>query len=569
MKLTVGVTGHRDLVEEELPALRDGVRAFFAGLRADFPGLELQLISPLAEGADQLVAEVALELGIHLIVPLPMEQSEYEKDFSSDAERKNFRALLDRAEIVALPLALGVARGDILEQGPEREGQYAQMGVFVSNHCQILLALWNGKPDTQVGGTYGVVQYHLTAVMPGYSVVEESPNLLADNENDLTYHIVVSRRSEEGAPATGLRPLEGRWMSAHFEQWPGQEMPFEYHRALQRLQEFNADLEKYRDRIEREARGLLEEAPPLQEPWGLGLVHGLFRKVDWLAIHFQARINQGMIVTHTLAVVMGLVFIVYAEYEGAWTRVMLYLFLALFAIGVVFHIVGNRRGWHRKYLDYRALAEGLRVQFYWTLAGVVETRSAVFAYDNFLQKQDVDLSWIRHVMRSASLRRDRARSPDPGWVDWVAEQWVGRLGRGGGQLDYYERQGRLKAENYRRTTYLGTASLWVGISMAVVLALAASAISEDQRRVMLILMGVLPLIAGVRDTYSHKKAERELIKQYRFMGRVFLNARRLLDNSNDISFRRRVLKAVGNAALEEHAEWILMHRERPLEHGGL
>jgi len=86
---------------------------------------------------------------------------------------------------------------------------------------------------------------------------------------------------------------------------------------------------------------------------------------------------------------------------------------------------------------------------------------------------------------------------------------------------------------------------------------------------MLVLTGVLPLIAGVRDTYSHKRAERELIKQYQFMTKVFGNAGRLLEHASDIHFQRRVLKAVGAAALEEHAEWILMHRERPLEHGGL
>jgi hypothetical protein len=49
---------------------------------------------------------------------------------------------------------------------------------------------------------------------------------------------------------------------------------------------------------------------------------------------------------------------------------------------------------------------------------------------------------------------------------------------------------------------------------------------------------------------------------------VLANARRLLDGSDDPEFRRRVLKALGTAALEEDAEWILMHRERPLEHSG-
>jgi len=92
--------------------------------------------------------------------------------------------------------------------------------------------------------------------------------------------------------------------------------------------------------------------------------------------------------------------------------------------------------------------------------------------------------------------------------------------------------------------------------------------SETQKTTLLVLMGIFPLIAGIRDAYSYKKAEKELIKQYRFMSGVLANARRLLDSSDDPNFRRRVLRALGTAALEEGAEWILMHRERPLEHSG-
>ena len=567
MHLTVGVTGHRDLVEKELPALREQVRAFFVNLDEEFPGLDLQLISPLAEGADQLVAEVALELGIPLIVPLPMEQAEYEKDFNTPAGVENFRRLLEGARVIPLPLVPGSSHEALLHDATARDWQYAQLGVFVSNHCQVLLALWNGKPDTQTGGTAGVVNYHLTAIMPGYSVAEESPNLLADNENDLAYHIVVSRDRPEGEPADGMQPLDAGWMSAHFVRWPPGRMPDEYHGMLTRLHEYDLDFRKYESAIRKEAHGLLDDAPDLERPLGSDLVHGLFRQADWLAIHFQKRVNQSMLVMHTLAVIMGLVFILYAEYtQPHW---LLHLFLALFATGVVFHFIGHRREWHRKYLDYRALAEGLRVQLYWSLAGVVETQSAVFAYDNFLQKQDVDLGWIRHVMRSASLWRDRTKHPDDGWVKWVCEQWVGSPESGTGQLAYYDHKSRLKADNYRRTTRLGAMSLWTGILIAVVLAIGADRIDVDRQHILLIFMGVLPLIAGVRDTYSHKKAERELIKQYRFMSKVLDNARRLLISTEDTGFRRRILKAVGNAALEEHAEWILMHRERPLEPGGL
>jgi hypothetical protein len=49
---------------------------------------------------------------------------------------------------------------------------------------------------------------------------------------------------------------------------------------------------------------------------------------------------------------------------------------------------------------------------WWDLLGP----SARFRYDNFLQQRDVDLGWIRHVMRRASLYRLRGESPDPRWV---------------------------------------------------------------------------------------------------------------------------------------------------------
>ena len=54
-----------------------------------------------------------------------------------------------------------------------------------------------------------------------------------------------------------------------------------------------------------------------------------------------------------------------------------------------------------------ALAEALRVQFYWNVSGVVDPHSPAFAYDTFLHRQDVELGWIRHVMRTASALRDR------------------------------------------------------------------------------------------------------------------------------------------------------------------
>jgi len=583
MFLTFGVTGHRDLLESEKPALESRVRAFFSDMAGRYPGLKLQLLCPMAEGGDQLVARVALELAIELIAVLPMRRDEYERDFESAAALAEFRSLAARAgQIICLPDAPGLEGVSITGDAARRDRQYAQAGLFVSNHCQILLALWDGKPLHTVGGTAQVVRYHLTAVMDGFEDQPSSAHLLADNENDLAFQIVCSRNRPDGAPARGLAPLECYWLTEQAEPIPADALPAEYAVMFRRLQDFASDYQRHAaseptgsERAthlhappHRGKSDLLEEFPAGLRPTESAVFTAqLFSIADRLAVHFQKRVNGSLLAIHTLAVMMGLVFLVYSEYSVP--RYVLWGFLVLFFAGVTLHATGNRRQWHRKYLDYRALAEALRVQLYWNLAGVVEARSVAFAYENFLQKQDVELGWIRHIMRVASIQRAAGAEPDAAWVPWVIDHWVGTAGSGKGQLAYYSSKEVQNSVNYRRTEFLGAACLWAGIAVAVFLATAGGYLSVQQQQVLLVLMGILPLIAGIRDTISHKRAEKELIKQYRFMARIFSNARRLLDAPASIAFQRRVLKALGEAQLEEGAEWILMHRSRPLEHKGL
>ena len=83
----------------------------------------------------------------------------------------------------------------------------------------------------------------------------------------------------------------------------------------------------------------------------------------------------------------------------------------------------------------------------------------------------------------------------------------------------------------------------------------------------MVVMGTMLLLFGVRQGYAYSTAEKELIKQYEFMLRIFRNAHRRLDNASDLAEQRQVLLALGGSALDEHAEWILMHRDRSADQG--
>ena len=214
--LVIGVTSHRNLFAREVERLRQRVRDFFAQLQHDFPDLPLVVLSSLAEGGGQLVAEGALGVGARLVAPLPFARELYAQDFR-DAGRVAFDALCERAEVLQLPLVPGNTPADVAAPGEARNRQYAQAGVFVASHCHILLALWDGRESDRLGGTAQVVRYHLDGIMPGWIERRRSHRVTLDSgDESLLYHIVCSRRGgngESAPPLPPLQPLQARWIS--------------------------------------------------------------------------------------------------------------------------------------------------------------------------------------------------------------------------------------------------------------------------------------------------------------------------------------------------------------------
>ena len=175
-------------------------------LREQHPDRRLRVMSALAEGADRLVAEVAVEMDVELIVPLPMPKAVYMTDFETDESRQEFVRYCDNAyELLELPLARKNTLEDIADHGDARNLQYAQLGVFLCAHCHILMALWDGKFNDELGGTGQVVRFHHDDTMPGYTERSTaSQQMLVDDESDLVYHIVCSRGPGEWRGASGI-----------------------------------------------------------------------------------------------------------------------------------------------------------------------------------------------------------------------------------------------------------------------------------------------------------------------------------------------------------------------------
>ena len=552
--LLVGITGHRHLHPTAIAALQAQVRVFFADLAARYPQLPVMLLSSLAEGSDQLVAQIALDLGLRVVAPLPLPIALYREDFESADNLALFDRQLQQVEQIAMPLRRGVALAEVSVPGVARNRQYAQAGIFISSHCHVLLALWDGRDSEHLGGTAQTVRFHLHGDLPGEIERRRGTThaMLGLDEETVVYHL-PTRRSSDPEPVA----VAGRWLTADDEVVAQAVMPATFDRMFRQQEAFNSDRAKYAEAIAAERR--TDTAAP-DCP-----IHAIFVAADWLAHTYQLRVQRVLKVVYLLAAAMGFAFFLYTDV--ATHQVIINLFLVFFLAGLGVVSVSRRREWQRKYLDYRALAEGLRVQSFWRRAGVADLHSATFAHDNFMHKQDVELEWIRNVMRNGSVEGllQPPQAPD---VDAVVREWIGSTGSDG-QLHYFTVASARRARLHRRAELAGLGCLWVCVAISAVLAIFSRGFDPQLQRLLVAIMGIVSVAAAVHEAYAYKKADKELIKQYRYMLRIFNAARRRLNKGGGIREQQQVLRTLGEAALAEHAEWTLMHRERPLEHSRL
>lgn len=83
-----------------------------------------------------------------LDVVLPLEKGDYLQDFETSESKAEFEELLSRARRVKQ-----------LPPTASRNEAYAQVGRYVVDHCDVLFALWDGKPAAGQGGTAEIVRY--------------------------------------------------------------------------------------------------------------------------------------------------------------------------------------------------------------------------------------------------------------------------------------------------------------------------------------------------------------------------------------------------------------------------
>lgn len=374
--LTVGVTGHRRLRPEDDAALRAAVRQELTALQSRCPHTSIKLLTGLAEGADALCAEVASELGMAYIAVLPAEKDVFLADFGGEA-RERFLALYDKAESVLIAPSVE----------PEEDSgnhRFRQVGIYLVEHSHVLLALWDGgEPKSGGCGTAEVIDMLENG---SYAPQKGLPLRSLDNEYLICIRSPRAGSSDAGA---GVVTHEGA------------------ERILDETEEFNALASESTNRghclfSDMESTGETEKA-----------LNTLYLTASGLSGQSARSYRLVLKLLAAASTVIAAAYLLYDQLSLLW---MLLVCGVVLALAWQCRRYAVRSDCHRRYIEYRELAECLRVQAYLRYAG-----SALDVKNIFPASQQDDKPWIYAALCGVSIYPADGGAADI-LSDWVLAQ---------------------------------------------------------------------------------------------------------------------------------------------------
>lgn len=518
--LVIGVTGHRLLREEDRLTLTRAVKSELVRLKERYPNTPLLMLNSLAEGADLLCADAAKDLDIPLSAVLPMDRETYTKNYS-EADRKKFSEHASRAaSCFTAP-----------DQEPGRAGEYPdrayrQAGIYIVTHCHVLLALWDGKEAEKGGcGTPEMVRIALTG---DYSAAEGVP--ARSGANTGVIHVTCPRKGGTGNAG------EVRYLGDTDA----------VREILSKTDCFNRDAGKIRD----------QQTDPLfsgsaSDDALLWKMAKIYAAADELSVRYAKRYRLTLALLAVFGTLLAASFLLYDEAE--LYRMIFVTGLALLCMAVCYRYA-VRSDCHRKYLDYRVLAESLRAQAFLRYAG-----SPLEVFTILPLTQQEEIKWVLDALCAVT-----ACEPPKGKRP-VREEWAEK------QRDYHarakERAAAKKSGSDRvvQTAVILSAMLYIAALLFEILAggvFPKAAISVQEpgfwRAVLKIALGAISagtlFIANYYGKQSLARKESDHGKMERFYAKM--SQRVASDGETE-----QLLKELAREELIENGNWYAYQSE--------
>jgi hypothetical protein len=156
----VGVIGHRQIREEEIPRLQREFDSQIKSLLVTVKSTKIVVLTGNAEGADRIPQASQYRKHFSICAVLPFAKEEYAQDFSSKKERAAFDEALNHCDyIVITPNSPSGRIGATM-----RNKAYQECARWISDNSNLLIGFWDGMEPRGIGGTSETINYRMSDV---------------------------------------------------------------------------------------------------------------------------------------------------------------------------------------------------------------------------------------------------------------------------------------------------------------------------------------------------------------------------------------------------------------------
>jgi len=510
------VTGHRDICTEAIPQIKKILKDTFTLFQKEHPHTPAVLISALAEGADMLVAEIAIECGIELHAMLPYQEKEYLKSFGKPENIEKFNELKSKATKVETV-------SDIEKHSHEEA--YEILGKKLADLSTILIALWDGKDNGKKGGTSEVVKY-------------KKKNLV-DNQKDrhegtAIYIINTPRESSDCNKKTiGLKKhYIGPYINEN-----------EFEKILKNIDRLNKEMEKSK------------ESP-------LTYLHSIMKFFER-----KASINQKRFKLYSkLILLASLISIISLEtfHDFGIDITLIFYGIGIIIAFFVYYFLIKKGDVQNDFIYSRGFVEALRIQNAWNATDIDACVS-----DYYLINQHHKYVWMRIALRNIVYMDKTPFNPLDTNTRFIPEFWINE------QIEYYKNAIIIRENRYG--FWKGIENIFYKSGLIFLILMFVYYFVQKLFHVhvhhllhiLIFASGVSLLIAVfIGEKYNKLEGFEEEIYNFGTMYNLFKDTKEALVNVSETDDAyRNTIRDLGIAALDENTKWIVTHdthRAKPI-----
>ncbi|MDE7264721.1 MAG: DUF4231 domain-containing protein [Clostridia bacterium] len=472
----VGVTGHRNIVEEDKPAIKAQVmeslkeiQNLCRGKKKGEEDTPVIMLNAFAQGADMLCAEAAFELGIDVYAVLPCERDKYINSFDNMADRGKLDGYLAKTKrwFVSPDIEKNKAWIKKISNISDDSYEYRQLGIYIAEHSHILIALWDGKPPkAEYGcGTVEVIDFAVE-----HKFLDKDKLFKPGMINDSAVVWIKSRRQGDGTDADICR----KWLISNLAGDKGEAYgkyvildnpPASLQNIIFKTVAYNAEKSDF----PQESVKLWKNADELDD-YRKNLRSHYIKANELSYDKNQKKYNLFILLLAIIGTVVACTFLIY---DDASLPYMIFPCTVAIALIIWLIVYGKKKAYHKKYVEYRALAEALRIQFYMSMC-LTEKPVVANVCDLYAWSQKVDMIWIDKAIQALGVISESERMKIN--TTQVIDAWIGNNKNPTGQLRYHNdkkatnKQKAKTFENLSKVFQVATVCIYIAIFAVEVVA---------------------------------------------------------------------------------------------------